>query len=152
MDMLATYQQRFAWVRRLFELQADLLTVHGRKLGSSFDVSYDLAALSPRFDQAHVRTQAFYGGFVMLVIALICFVILAFEGGLVLPALVIVGIMACVGLACVLFRARPLRVFIFKNRDGVYAFEIVGAGPDTDRVEQFALAVSEQIQRAHERA
>jgi len=149
MEALATYQQRFAWVRRMFTLYSGRLTVHGRRLGSSSEVSYDLAVLSPQFDQARVRTQAFYGGCAVLALALISFVILAFEGGLVLPALVTVGAMALLGLICVIYRARPLRVFIFKNQDGVYAFEVIGAGPDTHRVEEFVSSVSQQIRRAH---
>jgi hypothetical protein len=37
---------------------------------------------------------------------------------------------------------------MFKNKTGDYAFEIIGAGPDAGRVEEFITSVTGQIQRA----
>jgi hypothetical protein len=112
-------------------------------------VIYDLAALKPQCDQARVRTQGFYGGCIALLAAVACFVSLIINHGLVLPAVLLFSAMGLVGIVSLIYRAKPLRVFMFKNRDGVYAFEIVGAGPDARGVEQFASAVSHQIQKAH---
>jgi hypothetical protein len=38
---------------------------------------------------------------------------------------------------------------MFKNKDGNYAFEIIGAGREARQVEQFASSVAEQIRKAH---
>lgn len=147
MDTLATYKQRFGFARRLFTLYSDRLVVHSRRMGSSSEVIYDLAALKPQCDRARVRTQGFYGGCIALLAAIACFVSLIINHGLVLPAVLLVSAMGLVGIVGVIYRAKPLRVFMFKNRDGVYAFEIVGAGPDARGVEQFAATVSQQIQK-----
>lgn len=152
MEALATYQQSFAGVRRQFALFADHLTVHGRRFGSSFDVRYDFATLSPQFDHARVRPPLFYGGLILIGIALLGLVILAFDGGLVMPALVVLGVIAILGIACVIIRPRPLRVFMFKSKDGNHLFEIAGVGRDAARVEQFVSAVVEQIRKAHVQA
>jgi hypothetical protein len=122
--------------------------VHGRRFGSTFDLRYDLATLNPQFDQARVWAQLFYGGLVLIGLALVGFVILALGGDLVLPALEALGIIALIGLACVVGRAKRLRAFMFKNTGGIYAFEIVGAGQDAGRVEQFVSSVSQQIRKA----
>lgn len=149
MNLLATYRQRFAGVVRKFELRGNHLTVRGRKLGSSFDLNHDLATVNAQFDRALVRAPLFYGGLVLLGIALIGLIVLTFTDGLMTPALVVVAVIAVVGVVAVAFRFRPLRVFIFKNKNADYAFEIIGAGPDATQVEEFVTLVAEQIRKAN---
>jgi hypothetical protein len=148
MDALATYEQRFGGVRRQFVLLPEHLLVHGRRFGSSFDLRYDLPSLSTHFDRARVIAPLFYGGLTLISTALVGIIFLAFDGGLMWLASIVLGAIALVGIACVIFRLRPLRVFMFKFKDGSYAFEIVGAGKDSLHVEQFALTVAEQIGKA----
>ncbi|MGA2686099.1 MAG: hypothetical protein ABSF51_13720 [Verrucomicrobiota bacterium] len=149
MDPLATYEQRFAGVRRRFELYSDHLAIHGRKFGATFDVRHELSHLSEQFDQARIRAPLFHGGLILIIITLVGVVILGFNGGLMMMPLVVMGIIAVMGIACVLVRPRPLRVCMFKNKTGDYVFEIVGAGPDAGRVEQFISLVTQQVQRAN---
>ncbi len=149
MAPLATYEQRFAGVRRRFELYPDHLVVHGRRFGSTFEVRHELPKISEQFDHARVRPPLFHGGLILIAIALIGVILLAFNGGLMMPALIVVGIIAVMGVACVAIRPRPLRVCMFKNKTGDYAFEIIGAGPDAGHVEEFISSVTGQIQRAN---
>jgi hypothetical protein len=149
MDALATYEQRFGGVQRQFALLPDGLAVHGRKFGSSFDARYELASLSTQFDQARVFAPLFYSGLVLIGIAVLGVIILAFDGGLIWPALAVVTVIALSGVACVIFRARPLEVFVFKLKDGSYAFEIIGAGADAVRIRQFVSALAAQIRTTH---
>jgi hypothetical protein len=149
MEALATYEQSFAGTRRQFLLYADHVAVHGRRFRSTFDVRYELATLSAQIDSARVRAPLFYGGLALIGIALLGLGILVFQGGLIMPALIVVGVTALLGIACVIIRPRPLRVFMFKQKDGNYAFEIIGAGRDAGLVEQFAASVAEQIRKAH---
>jgi hypothetical protein len=149
MEPLATYEQRFAGVRRRFELYSDHLAVHGRRFGSTFDVRHELSKLSEQFDHARVRPPLFHGGLILLAVALVGVILLAFNGGLVLPALIVIALIALMGLVCVAIRPRPLRVCMFKSKTGDYAFEIIGAGPDAGRVEEFISSVTGQIQRAN---
>jgi hypothetical protein len=149
MNALATYEQCVAGVRRSFALCGGHLTVHGRRFGSSFDVRYEFATLNSQFDRARVRPPLFYGGLVLAAIAVVGLIILALDGSLIMPAIIGVGIIALVGITCLIIRPRPLQVFMFKNRDGNYAFEIIGAGRDAARVEEFAVSVAERIRKAH---
>jgi hypothetical protein len=148
MDALATYQQRLGFTRRLFTLHSDRIVVHTRRLGSDAEAAYDLTALHSHFDRAQVRTPVFFGGCFMFIAAVVCFISLIWNHGLVLPAVSVVGGIGFVGLVCLIFRVKPLRVFMFKNRDGVFVFEIVGAGRDAHRLDEFVSAVSQQIQKA----
>ena len=148
MDPLATYEQSFSGLRRRFSLFADHLAIHGRRFGSSFDVRYDFATLSARPDHARLRPPLFHGGLILLGIALIGFVILVFQRGLYMEALAVLGIVAFLGAVCLIIRPRPLQVFMFKQKDGNWAFEIIGAGRDAARVEEFVASVAEQIQKA----
>src|SRR5260370_4977042 len=147
MDALATYEQRFAGVVRRFDLHPDHLAVHGRGFGSSFDLRYDLSSLSGQCDQARMRAPLFYGGLVLIGVALLGIIVLAFDRNLVMPALVIVSVIALVGVAALIYRARPLRAFMFKNKAANYVFEIIGAGPDACQVDQFVSSVIEQIRK-----
>ena len=80
-------------------------------------------------------------------VALLGLIILAVGGDLILPALVVVAVIALTGIACAIFRARPFEVFVFKLKDGNFAFEIIGAGPNAVRANQFASSVAEQIRK-----
>ncbi|MBI3852824.1 MAG: hypothetical protein HY298_21425 [Verrucomicrobia bacterium] len=149
MDTLATYEQSFGGVRRRFILLPDHLAVRGRRFGSTFDARYDLASLSAQFDSARILAPLFHGGVVLIAIALLGAIILVFNSGLIWPALAVVGMIAFSGIACVIFRRRPLQVFVFKLKGGNYAFEVIGAGPEAVRVEQFVSSVAEQIGKEH---
>ena len=149
MDPLVTYEQCFAGVRRRFELYPDHLAVHGRRFGSTFEVRHELSKLSEQFDHARVRPPLFHGGLMLIAIALVGVILVAFTGGLMLPPLMVIGVIAVMGVVCVMIRPRPLRVCMFKHKSGDYAFEIIGAGPDAGRVEEFISSVTGQIQRAN---
>jgi hypothetical protein len=64
-------------------------------------------------------------------------------------ASVIPIVIGTVGIAALAFRARPLKVFLFNYKSGNSAFEIIGAGPDADRVEEFVSSVAAQIRKAN---
>ena len=142
MEAIATYEQRYGGMRRRFSLYSDRLEIHGRSFASSFDQEISLASVAPQFDRAEGRPPLFYGGIAMLAMAAIGFVVLALDRGLVRVSVAIVALIAAVGVVCIAIRPRPLRVFMFKNAHGEYLFEIVGAGPDVGRLEDFVRLIS----------
>jgi hypothetical protein len=77
MEPLATYQQRFGGVAQRFDLHGNYLSVDGRKFGSQFNRRFDLSALNSHFDHGRSRAPLFYGGFVLIGIALVGLAILA---------------------------------------------------------------------------
>lgn len=148
MEPITSFEQRYAGVRRRFALQPDHVAEQGRKFGATFDVRHEFAALSPQVDSCRARAPLFYGGLVLIGCALAGFIALATQGNLAFPgALVLLSIIGVVGVGCVIFRAKPLRAFAFKNKLGGLAFEIIGV--ESEKVEQFATTIREQIQNAN---
>jgi hypothetical protein len=145
MEPISTYEQRYAGVTRKFQLYPDHIAVHGRRLGSSFDQKFEFSALNPQFDRARVRAPLFYGGFILLAIAAIGFIILTLDHGLVVETLSVIGAIAVAGAVSVALRPRPIDVFMFKNRNGEYLFEIAGVGRDAERVGEFVALVGGQM-------
>jgi hypothetical protein len=148
MEPILSYEQRFGGVTRKFQLYPDHITVHGMRFGSSFDQKFDFSALNPQFDRARVRAPLFYGGLILLAIAAVGLFILALDRGLVIETVSVIGAIAVTGVVSVALRPKPIDVFMFKNRDGQYLFEIAGVGRDANRVEDFVASVAQQMEKS----
>src|SRR6185436_810225 len=99
--------------------------------------------LNPRFDDARIRAPLFYGGLVLIALASVGLVILVSQRPLVMSVLIVVAIIGLMGLVCVIVRAKPLQVFMFKNKSGSYVFEIIGSGRNAEQAQQFASLIEQ---------
>lgn len=147
MEPVSTYEQYFGGTKRVFELYADHIEIHGRRFGSTFDQEIALTTIASQVDRADARPQLFYGGIALVVIAAIGFVMLAFDRALVRVTVAIIGLIGAVGPICIAIRPRRLKAFMFKNRNGEYLFEIIGAGRDANRVTEFSDLVIDFVRK-----
>lgn len=145
---IATYRERFAHLRRDFELYDNQIVVSGKIAGNAFETTIPLIQLVPDFGVFWFRGKRFHYG-IALFMVLAVFTAMLFNAPPGSPAMFIqigAGLGAAWGLVWGLsyFPKRPMYRFI--NEGGMHVLDFIAAGPDHESALEFAEKVSNAIQ------
>jgi hypothetical protein len=150
---IATYRERFAHLRRDFQLYHDQIVISGAVAGNKFETILPLNRLVPEFGVLWFRGKRFFYGIALFVV-LATFAGMLFKAPAGSPARFIqIGavVLAVCGLiwGVSYFRKRPM--YRFMNEGAIFVLDLIAAGPDEKSARTFAESVAQAIRECKAR-
>jgi hypothetical protein len=153
-DPIATYRERFANLKRDFQLFENQIVISGTIGGNAFEQTLHLQQMVPEFGVLWLRSRRFWYGFNLFVVvsALSTWFKDKLEG---FPAqFMLIGAICLIvyGLFCCVVYFRKVPAYRFVNEGGIYILDFIAAGPVREHARQFAEIVARTIRECKVRS
>ena len=147
-EVLAKYHDSAPGTRREFTLYADHVQVVGYIIGgSNFDIRAPLQDMRPDYGYIHFRSRRYVYGFMLLAaFSLLLWIFLGpFHLPISSPRVLLTIALAVLSLASSLYYLPKYKAYRFANKSGILAFDVIVAGPEKARCQEFADLLAQTI-------